>query len=451
MHEHILIEAVTPCVDNGRYAAKRVVGERCHVTADIFRDGHDLLLAQVCWRALGNNEPTASHPLRAMGNDAWEGAFPLGHIGPYVFHVEAWTDVFGTWLADLKKKVDVGMTVKSEVAEGVAWIENVAKHASSAQRQALLQVANDLRAATELPTQALALASSAALEQAMHAVAPRADIVRSAQYRVYVDRTRGAYGSWYEFFPRSQGKQVGQACTLRDAVWRLADVRDMGFDVIYLPPVHPIGTAHRKGVNNSLTAGPDDPGSPWAIGNTTGGHTAIEPALGTLADFDYFVKKAQALELEVAIDFAIQCSPDHPWVKQHPDWFYRRPDGTIKYAENPPKKYQDVYHVNFDTADKEALWQALLNVLLFWIDHNIKIFRVDNPAYQTVCVLGVGHRPSASQASGRGIFGRGIHPSQNYECPGQARLHPVIHVLHLAQYGRRIARVYDAAVDCAHA
>jgi len=379
MQGMIWIEDVRPSVDRGAYPAKWVVDSPCRVSADIFRDGHAVLRAVVRWRAKGERrwrEETLTHTV----NDRWEGQFPVQAHGAYEFAILAWTDVYGTWLADLTKRVAAGQTVTSELTEGVQLLTPYVERARSAQRKRIEAAIDALRADGGSGMAGLAAASDPALLTVLEKLDPRADAVASAVvYPLWVDRARAHVSAWYELFPRSQGTHPGKAATFRDAERRLPDIQRMGFDVLYLPPIHPIGKTNRKGRNNALVAAPGDPGSPWAIGGEAGGHTAIEPALGTLADFRHFVQAAGKHGLEVALDFAIQCSPDHPWVKEHPAWFYHRPDGTIKYAENPPKKYEDVYPVNFDTEDREGLWQALKEVLLFWIEQGVTIFRVDNP------------------------------------------------------------------------
>jgi starch synthase (maltosyl-transferring) len=380
MNQHILIEAVGPSVDGGRYPVKRVAGDVVTAYADIFRDGHDKIRAQLRWRRVAaGGGPWTEAPMIHVGNDRWEAPFVAEAPGDHVFAIAAWTDVYGSWVEELEKKVEAGLQVPSEIAEGMALIDRALARARGKDRDTLGAVWTALKTATDAPEQALEAAAAPAALALMDLYTPRDDLRATEAFTVIVDRRVAAYGAWYEMFPRSQGAVPGKGSTFREAALRLPDIQAMGFDVLYLPPIHPIGTTHRKGPNNSLVAGPEDPGCPWAIGNAAGGHTAVEPSLGTLEDFEAFVAAAAAHDLEVALDFAIQCSPDHPWVKEHPEWFYKRPDGTMKYAENPPKKYQDVYPVNFDTPDREALWTALKDVLTFWIDHGVKIFRVDNP------------------------------------------------------------------------
>ncbi|MBI4083077.1 MAG: alpha-1,4-glucan--maltose-1-phosphate maltosyltransferase [Candidatus Lambdaproteobacteria bacterium] len=379
MNEHIWIEAVTPALEGGRYPVKRVRGEPLRVEADIFRDGQAVIQAAVRWRRKRERRFREA-PLRFVDNDRWGGQFPLDEVTRYVYTVAAWTDVFATWLADLRTRVEVGEPVTSEVAEGVALIGDSSERAKGVDFRTLRRALDALGGWDGEGRSALAIVEEPALHAAMNRLSTRADLVEySPQLEVVVDRFRALYGSWYEMFPRSAGQAPGRHATLREAEQRLPAIRDLGFDVLYLAPIHPVGFTHRKGRNNALAAEPGDPGSVWAIGNGAGGHTAIEPQLGTLEDFDRFVRAAAEHGLEIALDFAIQCSPDHPWVREHPEWFHHRPDGTIKYAENPPKKYQDVYPLNFDTEDVKALWKEMRDVLLHWADHGVRLFRVDNP------------------------------------------------------------------------
>jgi len=377
---HVVIEDVRPSLDGGRYPVKRVAGVPCVVQATIFRDGHAAVQAVLKWRARGGEAP-AELPMRLEnpGLDLWTAEFPLESPGRYFFSVEAWTDAYASWLADFRKRVDAGQPARSEAEEGAALVEGAATFASGAERTALEAAAAGLRERAADGPAALKAASDPGVTALMARHQPRPDAVRHPELGVIADRPRAVFGAWYEMFPRSQGTTPGRASTLREAERRLQDIRNMGFDVLYLPPVHPIGRTHRKGPNNALAAGTDDPGSPWAVGSESGGHDAIEPALGTFDDFDHFVEAARAHSLEIALDFAIQCSPDHPWVREHPEWFYQRPDGTIKYAENPPKKYEDIYPLNFDTRDRQGLWREMRRVLEVWIGHGVRIFRVDNP------------------------------------------------------------------------
>lgn len=376
-NRHIVIENLSPSVDGGRFPAKRVAGQPCAVEADIFRDGHDVIRAVVRYRRADDRDFSEA-PMAFLDNDRWRGEFTPADNVRYIFTVEAWTDVFATWLADLRKRVEAGQQVASEAAEGAAVLKKAAARATGADATLLNAAIKGLEGAKE-PRAALKAVSDEKLPEAMARLQERADAVSVEPLTLVVDRPRAEFGAWYEFFVRSQGGDRKKSGTFADAERRLADIKQMGFDVIYLPPIHPIGRTARKGPNNSLTASPSDPGCPWAIGNETGGHTSIESSLGTLADFDRFVAKANGVGIEIALDFAVQCSPDHPWVKQHPEWFYQRPDGTIKFAENPPKKYEDIYPVNFDSPQAKSLWEELKSVVDFWIGHGVKIFRVDNP------------------------------------------------------------------------
>jgi starch synthase (maltosyl-transferring) len=372
----------------GPHAVKRIVGDTLVVEADIFRDGHALLRAQA--RLLVPGKPAVEVPMLALpvtsahAQDRWRAELALDTVGLCTFELEAWTDHYGSWLRDLGKKVAAKKDVKLDRQEGTELITKTAEAAPGPDAEGLRRYAALLQLAPD-DAAALVIAGEQALVDLMLARAPRKDLVRSAAHPVYVDRERAAFSAWYELFPRSQG-DGGKHGTFATAAKRLHEIADLGFDILYLPPIHPIGQVNRKGRNNSLNAGPTDPGSPWAIGSAAGGHTAIEPKLGTLDDFDVFVKTANRLGLEIALDFAIQCAPDHPWVRQHPDWFFHRPDGSIKYAENPPKEYQDVYPIDFDTKDRENLIKALGDVMRFWVARGVTVFRVDNPHTKPIYV-----------------------------------------------------------------
>ncbi|HEY2104395.1 MAG TPA: alpha-1,4-glucan--maltose-1-phosphate maltosyltransferase, partial [Candidatus Binataceae bacterium] len=378
MLSHIIIEGITPMVDGGRYPAKCVAGQPCVVEADIFRDGHQLLRAAVKWRRK-DEEGFSEAPMAVLDNDRWRGEFVPAENARYVFTIEAWTDLYASWLADFAKKVGADKDVSSDLLEGIVLLEAIRGRAQGDDLELITVSLNGLRSNGNAES-ALAIVSTPELTAA---AARRGERFGATLYQplleLTVDRPKAAFGSWYEMFVRSQTPSPGRHGTFADAERRLTDIHDMGFDVAYLPPIHPIGQTNRKGPNNSLNGGPDSVGSPWAIGSSAGGHTAVEPKLGTLADFDRFVSAANRLGIEVALDFAVQCSPDHPWVKEHPQWFKHRPDGTIKYAENPPKEYQDIFPIDFDTPDQAGLMRALLDVILFWMDHGVRIFRVDNP------------------------------------------------------------------------
>ncbi len=375
---HIIIEEVTPSVDGGRYPAKRIAGEPCVVEADIFRDGHQVLRAAVKWRRK-RDEVFDEAPMALFDNDRWRGEFIPTDNTRYVFTIEAWTDLFASWLADFTKKVKAARPVASDILEGIALVEKMFSSAKGPDRESLERLLARLRSTSDGPT-AFAIITEAEISAVTERVGERFGLTRfEPNLELVVDREKARYGTWYEMFVRSQGPEPGKPGTFHDAERRLPELRDLGFDVVYLAPIHPIGHTNRKGPGNSLNGGSNSPGSPWAIGSEAGGHTAIDPTIGTLGDFDRFNAAANRLGMEVALDFAIQCSPDHPWVREHPNWFHHRPDGSIKYAENPPKEYEDIYPIDFDTPDQRGLFEAMLGVLRFWRDHGVKIFRVDNP------------------------------------------------------------------------
>jgi starch synthase (maltosyl-transferring) len=379
---HLIIERIWPCIDGGRYRAKAIVGDEFDVWADIYRDGTDLLQAVVRYRGPSDKRWLES-PMEMIENDRWRGSFVPTETGRYKYAVEAWTDSFGTWRRDLIKRVDAGQEVALELEEGALLIESRLKAVPAAKREVLREAVEAIRGRGPTSSVEADPRVSAAIDEEVYAIVRAHSARRDASIskpvlELTVDRERARFGAWYEFFPRSTGPR-GKHGTFQTAAKELPRIAGMGFDVVYLPPIHPIGTTNRKGKNNSLEVEPGDVGVPWAIGSKEGGHTAVHPDLGTIEDFDEFVVAAEALGLEVCLDFAIQCSPDHPWVKEHPEWFNHRPDGTIKYAENPPKKYQDIFPINYDTEDRAGLWAALKGVLEFWISHDVKIFRVDNP------------------------------------------------------------------------
>jgi len=374
----VVIDRVFPEIDGGRHPVKRVVGDTLAIEADIVADGHDTIAAVVAWRAPGSRSWKES-PLHLVTNDRWRGEFPVEKTGFYEYTVHAWIDHFASWREGLTKKHDAAVVEEADLAIGAALVADGAARARARDRSRLESRAVELTDASRSLDDRVGLA----LEDALAAMMGRApDRENAASYRhtlrVWVDRPRARFSAWHELFPRSCG--VGTAHgTFADVMDRLHAVAQMGFDVVYLPPIHPIGVTKRKGRNNALTAGPDDPGSPWAIGGAEGGHRAIHPALGTLEEFRALVERARTYRMEVALDIAFQCSPDHPWVTEHPSWFVHRPDGTVQYAENPPKKYEDIYPLNFETEDWEELWRELRGVFEYWIEQGVKIFRVDNP------------------------------------------------------------------------
>jgi starch synthase (maltosyl-transferring) len=376
----LIIQHVEPQVDAGRFPAKRLVGEACIVSADIFKDGHDQLAARVRYRGPGDGDWSYVAMPFDYNADRWAGAFLLDRIGEWRFTVEAWTDAFATWRSGLEKKVAAGQDVAVELLEGAAILEGASRACKDRTAKNTLN-----RIATRLRDERAAVPdrATAALDPEVLAIASqhpaRDDLTEyTRELAITVDRVRAGFAAWYELFPRSAGDTKRHG-TFADAERLLPRIAQLGFDVVYLPPIHPIGMQFRKGKNNTLDPKPGDVGSPWAIGGKEGGHTAVHPQLGTLADFVRFVERANALGMEVALDYALQTSPDHPWVSEHPDWFKIRPDGTIQYAENPPKKYQDIYPLNFWTEDREALWEACLEIFRFWMARGVRTFRVDNP------------------------------------------------------------------------
>jgi len=373
----IQIVAPAPMIDCGRFASKRTVGETLRVSADIFSDGHDVLRAVVRFREPGE-EQWHERPLRRidaeLDGDRWAGEFEVTALGPYAWTIEAWIDTFAGWQGELARKIDAGQSdLSGELSEGAVLLEQALSRAKGDAAQRIASALELLRGSKATAKQRHAAALAPELLDAVQRNPDRSrSTLMPAPMRADVDPVRARFGAWYELFPRSWGG-------LKGVTARIPELAELGFDVLYLPPIHPIGETNRKGPNNALTAAPGDPGSPWAIGDAGGGHTALHPGLGTMADFDALVAKAAEHEIDVALDFAIQCSADHPWLTEHPEWFNRRPDGTLKYAENPPKKYQDIYNVNFDCDDWRSLWEALRDVVRHWADRGVRIFRVDNP------------------------------------------------------------------------
>jgi starch synthase (maltosyl-transferring) len=396
MSRRIPIVGVMPVLECGAYPAKSIVGEQFIVGATVFRDGHEAIGANVVLRdANGRTGPWTPMRLVAPGTDRHEAVVAADATGAWTFQIEAWGDPVASWRHDAQIKIPEGQDIELMLEEGARLHEQVA---ASVAASASMLAATDVEAARSAAAAALLLQVAAALraegdavERLSSALARdvldllarrplRTLLTTSPAYPLWVDRERALYGSWYEFFPRSEGATLDppKSGTFATAAQRLPAIAEMGFDVVYIPPVHPIGTTFRKGRNNSLTPEPGDPGVPWAIGSAEGGHDAIHPDLGTMDDFDAFVATAKTLGLEVAIDLALNCSPDHPWVTAHPEWFTTRADGTIAYSENPPKKYQDIYPLNFDN-DYEGLYREIARVVRLWMSHGVRIFRVDNP------------------------------------------------------------------------
>ena len=376
----IPVRDVRPAVACGRHPAKAVAGETFEVTATVFREGHDAVAANVVLTDPdGRPGPwTPMHEL-APGSDRWGAKVTPSSVGHWTFHVEAWSDPVATWRHHARIKIPAGIDVGLVLETGGELYERAAAGVPDKAQRATVQAAADALRDDSLPPESRLAAAFAANVDAVLGRYPLRDLVTASDpLPLLVERERALYGSWYEFFPRSEGTPQQPHGTFRTAARRLPAIAAMGFDVVYLPPIHPIGTTFRKGPDNTLSAGPDDPGVPWAIGSPEGGHDAVHPGLGTIEDFDHFVAKAAELGLEIALDLALQCSPDHPWVHKHPEWFHHRPDGTIAYAENPPKKYQDIYPIAFD-ADMDGLITETLRVLRHWMAHGVRIFRVDNP------------------------------------------------------------------------
>jgi len=359
--ERVVIRGVTPEIECGRFPIKRVVGENVVVEADIFADGHDSIAAVIRHRH-EEDERWSEVPLQFLWNDHWRGTFTVQKLGQHLYTISAWIDLFQTWYNDFRKRVAADQDVTVDLQIGAALLKNVAERASGADARKLQHLAKELNIA-DVDDRLAVLAS---------AYADRTNATHYKELRITVDPIRARFSTWYEMFPRSYG-------TFKDCEKVLPDIAAMGFDVLYFPPIHPIGEAFRKGKNNSRTAKPGEPGSPWAIGGKEGGHKSIHPQLGTLDDFRNLLRAAKRHEIDIALDIAYQCSPDHPYVREHPEWFKHRPDGTVQYAENPPKKYEDIYPFEFQSPHWRSLWEELKSLVEFWIGQGVSIFRVDNP------------------------------------------------------------------------
>jgi starch synthase (maltosyl-transferring) len=389
--KRVIIEEVSPQVDDGRYPAKRTLGDIVTVTAAVFGDGHDHVSARLLYRHVSKDD-WRSTPLVPLTNDLWSATFTVDELGDWLFTIEAWIDHFDTWSADLKKRLatqpslaipgsssepqDIPLALRS----GEQLLEQLAQRASGADSKLLAETAASLR---KLAKSKAATYEYPLKDEIVAVAAQYPDPTFITRYKqelhLWVDRERARYSTWYELFPRSTSPEPGRHGTFADVKALLPSIAAMGFDVLYMPPIHPIGNAFRKGRNNNVVSTKDDPGSPWAIGAKEGGHKSILADLGTLRDFDALVAATREHGMELALDIAFQCSPDHPWVAEHPDWFNIRPDGSIQYAENPPKKYQDIYPLNFESSDWRGLWEALRDVFTYWIRRDVRIFRVDNP------------------------------------------------------------------------
>jgi starch synthase (maltosyl-transferring) len=376
----VIIENVTPQVDGGRFPAKAVIGDTVFVEADIYADGHDTLQARLLYRRAGD-EKWAETPLRHLGNDRWLGSFPAAETGGYAFNVTAWVDPFQTWRDDLRKRADAAQEdLAVHFVTGAGLMSEAGRRASGRDAGAIASWVDILQSANFSRARKTSLALSDEVNALMEKYAPRQGAVTCPrELPVLVERERAGYGAWYEMFSRSASPEAGRHGTFQDCAARLPYIAEMGFDVLYLPPIHPVGHTCRKGKNNAVTSLPTDPGTPWAIGAAEGGHKDINPELGNLEDFQHLMSRAAEYGIEIALDIAFQCSPDHPWVKEHPEWFLWRPDGTVQYAENPPKQYQDIYPLNFNTERWKELWGALKDVVTCWAQRGVRIFRVDNP------------------------------------------------------------------------
>ena len=373
----VVIDHFGPVVDAGRFPVKRVVGEKVAVTAHIFADGHEKIGAELLYRTRHERDYRSAE-LRLTVNDEWTGVFEVSQLATYYYTARAWLDRFGTWQDDLRKKVAAGRQAAVDLAIGAELLEKTAQRANEADAGELCTVAQKLKR-PEIADEAVQTALSDDLTALVLRNQERANVSQyHSELAVSVSRPKAAFSAWYEMFPRSCGPP-GTYGTFADCERLLPDIQKMGFDVLYLPPIHPIGRTHRKGRNNSTACTAGDPGSPWAIGSAEGGHKAVRPELGDIADFRRLTKRAGEHGMEIALDLAFQCSPDHPYVKDHPEWFRWRPDGTVQYAENPPKKYEDILPLNFETDNWKQLWQELESVVFFWLDQGVRIFRVDNP------------------------------------------------------------------------
>lgn len=377
----LAIESVWPEIDGGRFPIKRSVGDTVTVEADIFCDGHDKIAAALLYKR-ADERVWHEAPMAHVDNDRWRGQFAVRDNAMYLYTIAAWRNQFASWKDEVTKKKAARSPISLELAEGIVLLRDAAGHSergTAGERRALLSFADEVDALTDDEQRLQKLLGDEASDLMLRA-GPRTHLTKySRELGVWVDRRRAAFSAWYELFPRSQSGDVQRHGTFRDVIDRLPYVRDLGFDVLYLTPIHPIGRTNRKGRNNSLKAERRDPGSPYAIGSAEGGHEAIHPELGSFDDFARLVSAAHEHGLEIALDFAIQCSPDHPWIKEHPEWFDWRPDGSIRFAENPPKKYEDIVNVHFYRDAYPSIWYALRDVVLFWAERGVRIFRVDNP------------------------------------------------------------------------
>jgi starch synthase (maltosyl-transferring) len=371
--QRVLIEQVQPVVDNGDYPAKRTIGESVDVSASLLADGHDHLKAHVLFRKKADKDWQRVSMIHSH-NDEWRGSFMVDQTGSYLFAVEAWVDHLDTWYSGIRKKIEAKVDVKIELIEGAIFLQQL----SGGTEQSLIALAQTLKN-EQFYARALTLVMSNEFQAVVAANPMPENVTISGEFEIIVEHKKALFSAWYEFFPRSSALQGLRHGTFQDCIKLLPRIFAMGFDVLYFPPIHPIGRINRKGKNNSVRASKDEPGSPWAIGSEEGGHKSILPELGTMDDFQRLIQEAKKFNIDIALDIAFQCAPDHPYVKDHPGWFKQRPDGSIQYAENPPKKYQDIYPFNFENENWKELWDELKSVIVFWIEKGITIFRIDNP------------------------------------------------------------------------
>ncbi|PKL43302.1 MAG: alpha-1,4-glucan--maltose-1-phosphate maltosyltransferase, partial [Planctomycetes bacterium HGW-Planctomycetes-1] len=374
----VAIEAVTPEIDDGRFPIKRTIGEPVVVQADIFADGHDAVSAILLYRT-AREKSWNELSMRHIGNDRWEEMFYIREMCNYYYTLQAWVDHFHTWQRDVQKKANAGQDIQVDLLIGAEYIEGAAERATREDEKKLREYARLIRAGSD-PSQGLSCALDQEITRLMAAYPDKTCTASYAKtLAVTVDRTKALFSTWYEIFPRSCSADPQMPGTFRDCARLLPEIAKLGFDVLYFPPIHPIGKVNRKGKNNTPASEQHDPGSPWAIGSADGGHKAVEPSLGALDDFRQLVKEAGIHGIEIALDIAYQCSPDHPYIAEHPEWFKKRPDGTVQFAENPPKKYEDIVPFHFETENWQDLREELRSIILFWIEQGVRIFRVDNP------------------------------------------------------------------------
>ncbi|GAA4271499.1 alpha-1,4-glucan--maltose-1-phosphate maltosyltransferase [Aquimarina gracilis] len=376
--ERVVIENVTPELNNGVFFIKRVVGEKVFVTADIIGDGHDIVQASILFKHEKETK-WKENRMNPIENDSWQGDFTVEKQGYYTYKIQGWIDYALNWQHGTVRKIDDGQHVSSELLEGREYLEAISSTVEAEEKEYIKNLSKLFKEKSTY-NEAIAEAKSDKLHDLFYKYPSRGLMATYKELKVYVDREKARFSTWYEFFPRSASEVEGKHGTFKDCERLLPRIAEMGFDVLYFPPIHPIGEVNRKGKNNTTKATPDDVGSPWGIGSKDGGHTSIHLDLGTLEDFKILVKKAKELGIEVAMDYALQAAPDHPWVKEHPEFFKWRPDGTVQYAENPPKKYQDIQPIYFDTTEWKPMWKELLDAAMFWVEQcDIRIFRVDNP------------------------------------------------------------------------